>query len=183
MVNPSSDHFGGDSSGQLRRHGTHLAKKLGKAGVAAFAGGAAGAAVAATMDDDEDTPVPERVEARPSTHPPDHSPTAVPVALEGATVRTSSLGDAPLEPTAQRSSGPDEEQPAARLFEAGGADHRWSGRREDEPPTNALPDGAPPRPSSAEGSAPPPAPIEPEWYDGEAVYPIYRPSEQTDDVA
>jgi hypothetical protein len=41
-----------------------------------------------------------------------------------------------------------------------------------EPPL-ALPEGFAPRPSSA--TVPPP-PTEPEWYDGDEVYPIYRPS-------
>jgi hypothetical protein len=66
-------------------------------------------------------------------------------------------------------------------FEARADHHRSPRPPRPEPSVAALPEGFVPRPTSESLPLPP---TEPEWDDGEAVYPIYRPSdEHTDDVA
>ena len=138
-------------------------------------------AVAEAMDDDEPSRVvTERAEARPSPH----SPVPKPLALEAAPARTARPADVlagqPLHAAAGPVAG---DPPAAPVFEAGREDHRRpAARAHSEPVVSALNEGFVPRPSS-DGPPLPPAATEPEWYDGEAVYPIYRPSEHTDDVA
>ncbi len=179
MVNPSSEHFGvaNDPSHQSK----HRIRKLAKTGVAALAGGTAGVAVAEAMDDDEPSRVvPERAEARPSPH----SPVPKPLALGAAPAPTAHPADAPANQPLHAAAGPvAEDPPAAPVFEAGRADHRRpAARAHSEPVVTALNEGFVPRPSS-DGPPLPPAATEPEWYDGEAVYPIYRPSEHSGDVA
>ena len=182
MVNPNSEHFGGTHDS---RQSKHRMRNLAKTGVAALAGGTAGAAAAEAMDDDDEPSrvVPDRAEARPSPH----APVPQPLALEAAAARTTRPGDVSAGPGLHAAAAPTvDDAPAAPVFEAGGGDHhrRSASRVHAEPVVSALPEGFVPRPSS-EGAPPPPPPAatEPEWYDGEAVYPIYRPSEQTDDVA
>jgi hypothetical protein len=184
MVNPNSDHFGG-GHGPSSGFGSRQAKRLLKVGVAAFTGGAAGAAAAQVLDDDQPAPVPERAEARPSPY----APVAQPAALTAATVRTDPSPGSGSEPGLRPHPGTiADERPRARVFEASDADHqrdhqRTATRTHPKPAMNAL-SGFEPRPSEAVDSlTPPPAPTEPEWYDGEAVYPIYRPAERTGDVA
>jgi hypothetical protein len=180
MVNPNAEHFGG-GSGHGRGHSAQLTRRLAKAGVAAFTGGAAGAAVAVAMDDDEDTSKapPDRAEARPSPYV--DSERVEPPALEPAHARTTGAEDTPGPgPAVGRTNG--EERPAT-VFEATSGDRRGPGRAPHVDP-GATPLQHRPPPQSSESSPPlAPAVVEPEWYDGEAVYPIYRPSEQTDDVA
>ena len=183
MVNPDSDHFGGAHGfGHRQGQGAHRGRRFFKSAVATMAGGAAGAAAVEAMDDDDDARVPpERVEARPSWHPP---LTPQPLALEAATVRADeSPPDPSVPPTARPLAG--DERPAT-VFEASDAHRRWrpASGEQQEPAVRALPEGFVPRPTGeAVPTPPPPAITEPEWYDGEAVYPIYRPAEKSDDVA
>jgi hypothetical protein len=184
MVSPNSDHFSG---GQLGGGQRHLARRVAKAGVAAFAGGAAGAAAAQALDEEEDTArVPERAEARPSAHL-QGSQAAPP---QRAATRSWSPEGVDHDPTSQPATGPaGAEQPWPRAFEARDVRHdSVAPPGQTRPQVKALASGFVPReagesvPASPAESPPPPAPTEPEWYDGEAVYPIYRPSEPADDV-
>ena len=156
MVNPNSDHFGAGSSGRGQRH---LARRLTKAGVVAFSGGAAGAVVAGALDEDEhgeSHAPPERAEARPSPH-----------AASTEERDHGGAGSVAQPVTEARTRSRPQLEPSRRLTTE----------------ARSLPESPPPQPSSQDGPPTPPSPTEPEWYDGEAVYPIYRPSEQTDDVA
>jgi hypothetical protein len=180
MVHPDADHFG-DMSRPFSsgRRGGHWARKLAITGAAAASGGAAGAAVAAAMDDDDTPPAPpERAEARPSSHPPVREP----LAIESAPSRRpgTQQGSTAPAPTGGPSTVTD---PVGTPYEARHADRREpfhvvTGRQDER---GASEEGFVPRPTS-EGVPLPP--IEPEWYDGEDVYPIYRPSaDGADDVA
>ena len=181
MVNPDSDHFGGSHGfGHRHREGAHRGRRLAKSAVAALAGGAGGAAAAEAMDDDEDPGAPpERAEARPSWHTP--VPQQLP--LETATARAHEV---PADPTARPAMRPlaGDDRPVT-VYEASEAHRRWPASGEHaEPAVRALPEGFVPRPTGEAVPTPPSPPLtEPEWYDGEAVYPIYRPAEKTDDVA
>jgi hypothetical protein len=183
MVNPNSEHFGGTHDAFGHRQSKHRMRNLARTGVATLAGGAAGAAAAEAMDDDDEPSkvVPDRAEARPSPH----APVRPPLALEAAAARTTRPEDVSAGPALHAAAAPtaaDERQ--APVFEAGGGDHRRSASRvHAEHAVGALNEGFVPRPSAESAPPPPPVATEPEWYDGEAVYPIYRPSEQTDDVA
>ena len=170
MVNPQADHFG-DMHGSMSRAksaGMQRGKQVVTTGAAAFTGGATGAAVAVAMDDDDDG-TPDRAEARPSPR----APTMTPYVPQGAP------GGASPDEVSPRT-GVVSEQVGAH-FEARSGHHGGVRASSPEPPVAALPEGFVPRPTS-EGLPLPPT--EPEWDDGEAVYPIYRPSdEHTDDVA
>jgi uncharacterized membrane protein len=177
MVNPEANHFGDmhGSMSKAKRTGMRRGKQVATTGAAAVTGGATGAAVMAAMDDDEDrtSATPDRAEARPSPR----APTVTPFAPEAAPGWVGTDGSG-----AQRNGGPRvvSEQVGAQ-FEARPGHHRGPQARGPEPAVAALPEGFVPRPTS-EGLPLPPT--EPEWDDGEAVYPIYRPSdEHTDDVA
>ncbi len=176
MVNPQANHFGDmhSSMSSAKRAGIHRGKQVATAGAAALTGGAAGAAVAVAMDDDEDRMYagPDRAEARPSTR----APTATPFVPAGVpSLASTEEARAPhLGPTVVS------EQVGAN-FEARTDNRRSPRAPSPDPAVAALPEGFVPRPTS-EGLPLPPT--EPEWDDGEAVYPIYRPSdEHTDDVA
>lgn len=182
MVNPNFDHFAG-GSGHLPGHGAHLTRRMVKAGAAAFTGGAAGAAVAVAMDDDEETSQapPERAESRPSPYAQSNE-RVEPPAIEAAHARTAGHeheASGP-DPTAGQTNG---DERTSTVFEATSGHRRGPERiPQADPGVASLPHR--PSPQSSESSPPPaPAVIEPEWYDGEAVYPIYRPSEPTNDVA
>ncbi len=182
MVNPDSDHIGSTHGwfGSRQRQGAHRGRRLAKSAVATLAGGAAGAAAAEAMEDDEDAGVPpERVEARPSYHPPAPRP----LALEAVAARANEV---PPDPDARPAAHPvaGNERPGT-VFEASHAHRRASAPAEHrEPSVRALPEGFVPRPTGEAVPSPPTPPLtEPEWDDGEAVYPIYRPAEKTDDVA
>ena len=173
MVNPDSEHFGGTQGSQ--RQSKHRMRKLAKTGVAALAGGSAGVAVAEAMDDDDEPSrvVPERAEARPSPH----APVQQPLALEAAAARTTRSADHSAGPALHAAAAPMvPTQRAAPVFEAAGdSGHRRPAARAYAEPVSALPEGFVPRPSAETAQPPPPPATEPEWYDGEAVYPIYRP--------
>lgn len=175
MVNPQANHFG-DMHGSMssaRQAGMHRGKQVAATGAAALTGGATGAAVAVAMDDDDDRAMPDRAEARPSPR----APTATPFAPQGAPMSASTDAHG-----APQLGGPTvvSEQVGAN-FEARSGHHRTAHASSHEPAVASLPEGFVPRPTS-EGLPLPPT--EPEWDDGEAVYPIYRPSdEHTDDVA
>ena len=183
MVNPNSEHFGGTHDS---RQSKHRMRNLAKTGVAALAGGTAGAAAAEAMDDDDEPSrvVPERAEARPSPH----APVPQPLALEAATARTTRPEDAVRRPRAACGRGADGRRRTRSTGVRGG---RWrppppvgfprARRARGERPARGV--RAPAELGGRRPPPPPPAATEPEWYDGEAVYPIYRPSEQTDDVA
>jgi len=181
MVHPDADHFAETSHPfSSRKRSGRRARKLAITGVAAASGGAAGAAVASAMNDNDNArpAPPERAEARPSSPPPVREP----LAIESAPSRRPGTQPASLAPapTGGPSMGTD---PEGMPYEARHADRRESlhvvtGHQAE---AGASLEGFVPRPTS-EGVPLPP--IEPEWYDGEDVYPIYRPSsDDADDVA
>lgn len=167
MVNPDSDHFGmSDSYARAKSHGKGWARQLMVAGASAATGGAAGAAagtVAANALDDKDAPT-DRAEARPS-----RVPVCEPLALESTSAREPAASTAAPDPTS-----PAPGDGTTTPYEARHASHRRPIRPSAaEPQRLGLPEGFHPKPTSA---SVPPAPIEPEWYDGDEVYPIFRPT-------
>ncbi|RYP88649.1 hypothetical protein EKO23_01805 [Nocardioides guangzhouensis] len=171
MVNPNAEHFGMTNpmpgAGQK---GKTWAKQAVMTSLAAASGGAsAGAAAAAASQGDGP---PQRAEAQPGRT---NRPTPV---LSAATDR----GDA------RSGASPGPAGPvrgvlgSAPASPAGTSEETRSGTHVGSP--KALPPGFTPRRRS-EGVPPAPAPTDPEWYDGEEVYPIYHPSndEDADEVA
>ena len=162
MVSPDTDPFG-DAAGAVGQASDN-AKRWGKRAVstaaAAYTGGVAGAVTAEAFDDDREEAVPERAEARPT-------PVEPMVVGAGATsdLVLSRCSLCPL-PTCRpirrhHSPGPSPETPPSP-----------QGPAPFEPGPSALPESSPPQPMSEEMPLPP---TEPEWYDGEEVYAIYRP--------
>lgn len=159
MVNPNANHLGAvnDSFGRAGRQAKKRTRQLIVASAAAMTGGAAAGAAAAAANepklDDAAEPV-ERAESRPS------APPYVP-----SQRRTDATSHDSPRSNARRTPAPNHAPPAVDerpvLVAAPTA----------APPLE-LPEGFVPRPMSR---GVPPPPTEPEWYDGEAVYPIYRP--------
>lgn len=166
MVNPNGNHLGSvnDSFGRAGRRAKQRGKQLVLASAAAVTGGAsAGAAAAAANAGSKETPTEPspRAEAMPS-----------PV-ISTQRRPTGGARTAPP-PRSPDASGTDPKAPPARggAPVAGVVDAQPAA-----PPIRELPEGFVPRPMSR---GVPPPPTEPEWYDGEAVYPIYRPSDAED---
>ncbi|GAB3785521.1 hypothetical protein GCM10027601_21130 [Nocardioides ungokensis] len=168
MVSADDHHFRGMSGGlgSTARASGRLAKKLAIAGVTGATGGATAGAVAAAHADDEPVPPPDRVEARPSPAAPGPVPPARSVAgalSSGDDVRAQQPSPGP----ASSAAGPVPSQPAPAHV-AGAAPVATPSA------THELNPGFVPMPSS---SGVPLPPTEPEWYEGEDVYTIYRPTE------
>jgi hypothetical protein len=169
MVDPNGNHFGSGAGafGHAANSGKRMIGRAVAAGIAGATGGAAaGAVVAASIDDDEDT---HRVEADPVPSAPTVSPS--PLALSAAVAPRS----APEPPgTPPRDVASDAPSRAAR-----------EPRHASEPPPSTT--YSPPFTPYAGDDPEPPPPTDPEWYDGEQVYPIYRPAtareESADDEA
>jgi uncharacterized membrane protein len=166
MVSPDTDPF--HSSGRSHHRSRSKAWKLTKQGAAAFLGGAAGAAVAEAIDDDKPAAPPERAEARPTRPTPSTEPRAL--AAAPASIRE--------EPTAPTEPSPDQQGDDGTPYEARRSRQPAHASLGAQPPNPSLGEGRVPQPTT---TAPPPLPpTEPEWYDGEEVYPIYRPSSDGD---
>jgi hypothetical protein len=150
--------------GSVSRSGGGVAKRLVMAGVAGATGGAAAGAVVAASQD-EDAP-PDRAEARPTPAAPPEAPAAL------AASSTSAPSPGP-EPTPTPGTGPGPS--------TGGAATQHGGVAVATAPheVRELNEGFVPTPSS-EGVPLPPT--EPEWYDGEDVYTIYRPTDEDADA-
>ncbi|ROR91820.1 hypothetical protein [Nocardioides aurantiacus] len=166
MVNPNGNHLGSvnDSFGRVGRRAKQRGRQLVVASTAALTGGAsAGAAAAAASSGAKDTaddPVP-RAEAM-------SAPPVVPAQrklTDDAAAATSRRAPDTRAPTEQPRPPARSTARVAGVLDAPSA----------SPPVRELPEGFVPRPMSR---GVPPPPIEPEWYDGEAVYPIYRPTEK-----
>lgn len=171
MVSPSDDHFQGMANPMsgTARGGGRWAKKAVMTGLASAAGGGAGAAAGtavASASSDESAP-PARAEAM--TSPPAHS--GSPAALNAAPGHDRRTPPRPSGPSAGPTPGRHESRPLhVRPPEVVGQRPTASGAVPDE---RGLPAGFVPRPTSEGVPAPP---TEPEWYDGEEIYPIYRPA-------
>jgi hypothetical protein len=139
-----------------------LTKKVTVAAASAYTGGAAaGAAAAQAMKEQQEEQAPERAEARVDTSPPPARATRVVPALEAA---PSSPAPEPV-PSSIEPSGP------ASLALTSAASRPAAKAGEDVPPVDV--------PVSESVAL---APTEPEWYDGEEIYPIYRPGDDRDDA-
>ena len=165
MVGTNDDHFGGMAGGlgSAARAGGGMAKRLVVAGATGAVGGAAAGAVASAHEEDENEAAPDRVEARPS---PAWTPPPAPAALSaGADV---SPQQPPPARTAPRPDPPGTDTAAspARVPVGAGA------------PAHAAPELNPGFVPTPSGTSVPLPPTEPEWYDGEDVYTIYRPTDE-----
>lgn len=156
MASRNADPFGeGASLGQAAEKSRRLARRAAVSAASAYAGGAAaGAATARATEETEETP-PERAEARPEPGPPHPAPVAVPPsrvvvlpALEAA--------------------------PAAYRPPAAVATHGMPSAADGRPASASAPGDPRDVPPPAAESVPAP-PTEPEWFEGDEVYPIYRP--------
>jgi hypothetical protein len=166
MVSPHHDHFGdaAGSMGHATRAGGRWAKKAATTAAAVYTGNVVAAATTEALDDHEDqSPVPERAEARPTPAEPTTvaapalAPSSAPVALPAA---DSPVAGDPHVP------GPDDP----------------TRPRPGNPADASSPDTSGMTPRMSEGESLPPT--EPEWVDGEEVYSVYRPTEQgADDAA
>ncbi|MFC5175627.1 hypothetical protein [Nocardioides taihuensis] len=156
MVSADGDHFRSTAGGigSTARSGGRLAKDVTKIGVAAATGGAAAGAVVANAQEEAKPAPPERAEARPTPVSPARRPTGALPAGRPAPATESQAPRTPEPPAPRQGPGPTTDRSAPR-------------HRELEP-------GFVPTPSG--GTVPMP-PTEPEWYDGEDVYPIYHPSD------
>ena len=167
MVSPSADHFA-NASGSL---GTTVgsSKKLALAGLAAVTGGATAAATTAAANKANEQrggrQETERAEARPSLEESE---------TEGT---TRSEGPEPTQAVPRQAAEDLGRDPAESTSWT--APSRGEGVPSEPAPAAALSEGFVPHPSSPR-SVPPPT--EPEWYDGEAVYPIYRPETDAADM-
>jgi uncharacterized membrane protein len=168
MVNPHADPFN-DAAGAVG-HASDKAKRWTKRAVgtaaAAYTGGVAAAVTADALDEDPEETVPDRAEARPTPVEP------LPVA---STSDTSPSGSVPALPPADEPSDPVQPPPPS-----GGPDTSPSSPRPASTATEPVLDEPPtPRPPAEETPLPP---TEPEWYDGEEVYTIYRPADDDPDA-
>jgi len=171
MVTPHADPFGdaagavGDASDKAKRW---TRKAAGTAAVA-YAGGAAGAVTADALDDAQAAP--ERAEARPAPVEPRVLMAASPGRPSPAqTAAALPAADVPADADPSPLRHPAEEPPAPA---------------DPPPPRPAPPSPVPPAVEEAPAPTPPSEriplpPTEPEWYDGEEVYMIYRPSDDPD---
>lgn len=166
MVNPNGNQLGAvnDSFGRAGRQAKQRGKQLVVASAAALSGGASTAAVVAASSASkspaaESTP---RAEAMPTAPviPPQRRSSGQPASAAAAS-----------RPRGQ--SDPSAARPAHKARPVSGA----LAGAPAAPPLRELPEGFVPRPMS---QGVPPPPTEPEWYDGEAVYPIYRPPDAVD---
>jgi hypothetical protein len=173
MVSPHADPFNDAAGavGNASRTAKRWTKRATGTAAAAYTGGVAGAVAAEAVNDDEDKEAPERAEARPSPVAPPSLP-----ALPATSPREPSGPVAALAvPESEAPTSPEPPPPP-------------SGGPSPTPPPSHPESSVPaldeaPRPTPPSEETPPP-PTEPEWYDGEEVYTIYRPSEEarTDDA-
>jgi hypothetical protein len=171
MVSPNSDPFGDatGSFGDSGRRTKRLVKRFATTAAASYTGNLAAAATAASADhherEEQPTAPPDRAEARPGPMP-------LPIAVASTNSDTPSTdgmnalpsGDVPAAPTPPTAL-PTPDDPSRPPSETRPNDVTDSG--------GALHDAAPPGPTEET----PLPPTEPEWYDGEEVYSIYRPSD------
>jgi hypothetical protein len=167
MVSPHADPFNdaagavGSASDKAKR----WTKRAATTAAAAYTGGVAAAVTADALDEDREDTVPDRAEARPAP--------AEPHAVAAPSLDTSSVGSVRALPA---SAVPSDPSPSPTPEPTPGGP--------DAPPSGAMPASAPSSPALDEPAAPTPPteeaplpPTEPEWYDGEEVYTIYRPDE------
>lgn len=156
MVSPNSDPFGDAASafGDASRKSERWVKRAGTAAAAAYTGNVAAAATVAAVDDGpaDDSPAPDRVEARPTVADPQRSTDAP---------RTASA-------EAQLLAAPTAEPMSARGTRASGS-APW----DSEPGGESASEFDPRGPVTSESA--PLVPVEPEWVDGEEVFTVYRP--------
>jgi hypothetical protein len=165
MVSPQADPFNdaagavGHASGKARR----WTKRAVGTAAAAYTGGVAAAVTADALDDDPEETVPDRAEARPTPADP-LSVAASPGANPAGSVAALPAADEPSNPS-----------PPPPPPHPGGPDTSPSGPRSESTAAGPALDEPPaPRPPAEETPLPP---TEPEWYDGEEVYSIYRPAD------
>jgi hypothetical protein len=133
---------------------TRLTKKAAAGAASAYTGGAAaGTAAAKALDGDDRPQPPERAEARPTSHPvPTPDPIPAPALTAAVTPAVAAVAfGAPATTGVGRGFGVVPPDPP----EPGGM---------REPPAESIPL----------------APTEPEWFDGEEVYTLYRPADDPD---
>jgi hypothetical protein len=165
MVGSNRDHLGDGigSFGRAARSGGQFVRQAAVSAVGAAAGGAGGAAAAAAIAGDDDDP-PDRVEAQPT--PPPALARRTPLALTAAPAASAPpdrgvpWDPRPGTPPRGSTSSPDPRVAPALA--------RHSARS-----TSDHIDEYAPTPNAESA---PMAPTEPEWYDGEDVYPLYRPA-------
>lgn len=175
MVSPHADpfHDAAGAVGSSSDKAGRWAKRAAGTAAAAYTGGVGAAVTAEAMHEDHEEPAPERAEARPTA--------AEPMFVVGGTSGRSGSGSVPELPASDVPSSPRPQGPSAP---EGGGPERPAGWKSPlvAGTVLALDEAPPPMPGSEETPLPP---TEPEWYDGEEVYTIYRPSEEpgADDVA
>jgi uncharacterized membrane protein len=162
MVSPHADPFN-DAAGAVG-HASDKAKRWTKraagTAAAAYTGGVAAAVTADALDEEPEETVPDRAEARPTPTEP------LPVASRpGGSVAALPAADEPSDPMPPPSGGPDASPSSPR------SESTAAGPALDEPTA--------PRPPAEDTPLPP---TEPEWYDGEEVYTIYRPADDDPDA-
>jgi uncharacterized membrane protein len=165
MVSPHVDPFNdaagavGDASNSAKR----WSKRAVGTAAAAYTGGVAAAYTADALDDDRKETVPDRAEARPTPAEPVPVAAASHDASPGAPVTALPASTVPSDPSP--ASAPPSGDPGTSPFGA---------RPESSPVVPTLDEPPAPRPPAEETPLPP---TEPEWYEGEEVYTIYRPAE------
>jgi hypothetical protein len=176
MVSPNRDHFseGVGSFGRAARSGGKYLRQATVTAIGAAAGGAGGAAVASALADEDSRP-PERVEAQPTAPPPRRTPLALSAGPSSTVASTTpASATAPTSAPPPNWGVPGDPSPGTPPT-AQTPRHGAGGRRHAGKPTgdDGRIHGYVPTPNA---EAAPMAPTEPEWYDGEDVYPIYRPT-------
>jgi uncharacterized membrane protein len=171
MVSPHADPFN-DAAGAVG-HASDKAKRWTKraagTAAAAYTGGVAAAVTADALDDEPEETVPDRAEARPT--PAEPLPVASPSDTNpGGSVAALPAADEPSNPS------PPPPPPGPDGPDASPS----SPRPESMAAGSALDEPLAPRPPAEETPLPP---TEPEWYDGEEVYTIYRPADDDPDAS
>lgn len=175
MASSHADPFGdaAGSFGDSGRRAKRLVKRFATTAAASYTGNVAAAATTAVArDDDQEKPAtpPDRAEARPGPMP-------LPIAVASSGSDTPSSVRMHALPSGDV---PSSFAPPAAPPTPDGPSRSPSGTRPDSAPgTDPILDEAPPPRLAAEETPLPP--IEPEWYDGEEVYTIYRPSDEPSD--
>jgi hypothetical protein len=170
MVSPHADPFNdaagavGNTSGQASR----WAKRAAGAAAAAYTGGVGAAVTAEAIRDDDDETAPDRAEARPTPVEPTFVTTTRSPAASSGPVAALPGADVPSNP--HPSTTPPPPPPPS------GPDSPLTPPVPERDPMPTLDESPPPMPGSEETPLPP---TEPEWYDGEEVYAIYRPTEDS----
>jgi uncharacterized membrane protein len=167
MVSPHADPFNdaagavGNASDKAKR----WTRRAASTAAAAYTGGVATAVTADALDEDREQGVPDRAEARPAP--------AEPRAVTAPSPDTRSVGSVRALPASAVPSNPSPSPTPEPT--PGGPDAPPSGSMPRTPSASPALD-EPPTPTPPAEEIPLP-PTEPEWYDGEEVYTIYRPDE------